>query len=158
MQWFSDFWSWVGFEIAKLRWGQSNLREYILWGLIPVLFLLLYQIIFKRGRRRLHLQPKTVQSYSAIFWPGLDSEFYLLEGKLAERGMVREPGETLSIWLLRATADPTLSAMRDSLQELLRIHYRYRFDSKGLSTIDRETLRRETKVCLVKLAEMKRFK
>ena len=158
MQWFSDFWSWVGFEIAKLRWGQSNLREYILWGLIPVLFLLLYQIIFKRGRRLLHLQPKTVQSYSAIFWPGLDSEFYLLEGKLAERGMVREPGETLSIWLLRATADPTLSAMRDSLQELLRIHYRYRFDSKGLSTIDRETLRRETKVCLVKLAEMKRFK
>jgi hypothetical protein len=56
MQWFSDFWSWVGFQFAKFRWGQSNLRQYILWALVPVLALLLYQIIFRhRRRRRTHL-------------------------------------------------------------------------------------------------------
>jgi hypothetical protein len=50
LQWFSDFWSWLRFQVAKIRWGQANLRRYILWALIPVLALLLYQIIFRRGR------------------------------------------------------------------------------------------------------------
>ena len=51
-QWLSDFRSWIGFQIAKFRWGQTNLREYILWALVPMLVLLLYQIVFRRGRRR----------------------------------------------------------------------------------------------------------
>jgi hypothetical protein len=157
MQWLSDFWSWAGFEIAKLRWGQSNVREYILWTLIPVLALLLYQIIFKRGRRR-HLKTKPEQSAAAIFWPGLDSEFYQLEKNLAGRGLAREPGEPLSIWLSRAAADPALAEMKNSLEELLRLHYRHRFDPQGLNKSDREALRRETKVCLASLAEAKRLK
>jgi protein-glutamine gamma-glutamyltransferase len=157
MQWLSDFWSWVGFEIAKLRWGQTNLREYIFWALIPVLALLLFQIIFKRGRKQ-RSQPKTGKSAAEIFWPGLDSEFYLLESKLAVRGVPREPGEPLSIWLPRATADPTLAEMKNSLEELRRLHYRHRFDPQGLNASDRETLRREAMVCLAHLAETNRSK
>jgi transglutaminase-like putative cysteine protease len=154
MQWFSDFWSWIGFEIEKLRWGQSNLREYILWALIPVLAVLLYQIIFKRGRRR-QLKSKSEISTSDIFWPGLDSEFYLLENKLAEGGAARGPGEPLSIWLSRAAAEPTLADVRNSLDELLRLHYRHRFDPEGLSESERETLRREVNICLSRLTETK---
>jgi hypothetical protein len=101
MQWFSDFWTWVGFQISKFRWGQSNLREYILWALLPLLTVLLSQIIFRRGRRR-RLQPKTGPSTTAVFWPGLDSEFYLLERELAARGVARQPSEPLSDWLTRA--------------------------------------------------------
>jgi hypothetical protein len=157
MQWFSDFWSWVGFEIEKLRWGQSNLREYILWALIPVLALLLFQIIFKRGRR-LRRQPKGKKSPANIFLPGLDSEFYLLEHELTARGFAREAGEPLSIWLSRAAADPALAAMKNSLEELLALHYRHRFDPDGLNAAGRETLRRETKACLARLAEIKRMK
>jgi protein-glutamine gamma-glutamyltransferase len=154
MQWLSDFRSWVGFEISKFRWGQSNLREYILWALIPVLVILLYQIIFKRGRRR-HLKSKLEKSTAKIFWPGLDSEFYQLESKLTERGVTREPGEPLSIWLSRVAAKPTLSDVRNSLEELLRLHYRHRFDPQGLNASDRETLRRKTKTCLERLTEIK---
>src|SRR5882724_2363106 len=45
---FSDFLSWIGFEISKLKilWGQGKLREYIFWSLIPIFIFLLYQIIF----------------------------------------------------------------------------------------------------------------
>ena len=68
-QWFSDFWSWVRFQIAKLRWGQANLRQYILWALIPVLALLLYQIIFRRGRKR-RPQPKAGKTAAADFLAG----------------------------------------------------------------------------------------
>ena len=155
MQWFSDLWSWVRFEIAKLRWGQTNLRQYILWALIPVLALLLYQIIFRRGRRR-RPRSKTGKSAAAIFWPGLDSEFYLLERKLAARGVPRQPSEPLSDWLTRALADPDLADLRQPLQELLRLHYCHRFDPRGLSGMERETLTREAKICLDTLSRMER--
>jgi hypothetical protein len=152
MQWLSDFGSWIGFQIAKFRWGQSNLREYIFWGLIPVLALLLYQIIFRRGRRR-QTPPETGKSADAISWPGLDSEFYQLERKLATLGSTRQPGEPLSGWLARAVADPRLAAVKNSLEILLRLHYRHRFDPQGLNATDRETLKRESKICLTRLTE-----
>jgi hypothetical protein len=155
MQLFSDFWSWVGFEISKLRWGQSNLREYIFWALIPVLALLLYQILFKRGRRR-RPQPKMGKSAAAIFWPGLDSEFYLLESKLAARGVSRRPDEPLSDWLTRALADPALADLREPLRDLLRLHYSHRFDPHGLSVKERETLSHKAKICLDTLSQLKR--
>jgi transglutaminase-like putative cysteine protease len=147
LEWLSDFWSGVRFQIAKLRWGQSNLRQYILWGLIPVLGLLLYQIIFRRGRGR-RRQAKSGASAAAAFRPGLDSEFYLLERELAAQGVPRQAGETLSDWLPRALADPALAGLREPLRELLPLHYAHRFDPRGLSGPEREALAREAKICL----------
>jgi len=155
MQWFSDFWSWAGFQISKFRWGQSNLREYLLWALIPVLVVLLYQIIFRRGRKR-RAHSKAIKSAAAIFWPGLDSEFYLLERKLATRGVARQPSEPLSDWLTHALTDPALADLRTPLQELLRLHYCHRFDPRGLSGKEREALTREAKICLDTLSRMER--
>ncbi|MDD5141332.1 MAG: transglutaminase domain-containing protein [Verrucomicrobiales bacterium] len=151
LEWLSDARSWLGFQFAKFRWGQTNLRQYVLWALVPVLALLLYQIIFRRGRRR-RMRPKTGISAAAIFWPGLDSEFYLLERRLAALGVPRQPSEPLSDWLARALADPALAGLRTPLQELLRLHYRHRFDPAGLSNEERETLARETKTCLDSLS------
>jgi hypothetical protein len=149
-QFLSDCWSRIVFEIAKFRWGQTHLRQYLLWGVTPVLALLLYQILF-RSRRRRH-QPKPGDSGARTDWPGLDSEFYQVEQKLKERGVMRQPGELLSTWLLRASADPALADLRSRLQELLQLHYRYRFDPEGLSQPDREALRSEAAGCLARLA------
>jgi hypothetical protein len=151
MQWFSDFWSWVGFEISKFRWGQSNLREYILWALVPVLALLLFQIVFRRGRKQ-RTQPKAGKSDAAIPWPGLDSEFYLLERKLSTRGVPRQPGEPLSGWLANALVNPTLADLQEPLRKILRLHYRHRFDPRGLSEPERQALASEAKTCLEALA------
>jgi len=155
VQWLSDFWSWLRFQIAKLRWGQTNLRQYILWALVPMLALLLFQIIFRRGRRR-RTESKTGDSAAANFWPGLDSEFYLLERKLAARGVPRPPGEPLSDWLARTLADPALADLRKPLEELLRRHYRHRFDPRGLSAAEREALARESRLCLETLLRIER--
>lgn len=144
-QWFSDFRSWIGFQFEKFRWGQTNLRRYILWTLVPVLALLLYQIIFRRGRKR-QRQKTGKTTAAAIFWPGLDSEFYLLEQKLAARGVPRQSGEPLSTWLARALEEPALKDLRAPLTELLRLHYRYRFDPRGLSPREREVLTRDAKI------------
>ncbi len=153
MQFLSDLWSRIGFEFSKFRWGQSRLRQYILWALVPVLALLLYQIVFRRRQRQ---QPRQREEWgAAAVWPGLDSEFYQLESKLVARGLAREPSEPLSDWLLRAAADPALAAVRSPLQKLLRLHYRYRFDPLGLSGSDRDELKRGVTACLVGLTGTK---
>jgi hypothetical protein len=149
MQFLSDAWSRLVFEFAKLRWGQTHLRQYFLWALVPVLALLLYQIIF-RSRRRRHALSREEPGATTL-WPGLDSEFYQIEKRLAKRGAPRRPCEPLSAWLLRAAADPALAGMNSRFQQLLNLHYRYRFDPEGLSQGDRETLRREASGLLLAL-------
>ena len=146
----SDLKSWIGFQVAKLRWGQSHLRDYILWGLMPVLILLLYQIIFRYGRKKRRQQP--LERIERFAWPGLDSEFYRLEQKLSQRGVPRRPGEPLSDWLERALADAALADLRAPLADLLHLHYRYRFDPQGLSADERERLTEKAKSCLYALS------
>jgi len=148
-QWISDFWSWLRFQIAKFRWGQTNLRQYILWGLVPVAGLLLFQIIFRRRKRKAALP--NPMSAEKLFWPGLDSEFYLLESNLAVRGAPRQPSEPLTDWLERALAEPALAGLRAPLREILRLHYQHRFDPNGLDEAGRKLLATKVRVCLESL-------
>jgi len=146
----ADFWGRFKFELAKFRYGQSGVRKYLLWIVVPGLILLLYQIVSRRGRRK----PQSRKEDEAFFanLPGLDSDFYRLESQLAERGLVRGEAEPLRNWLRRVLATPEFSNLREPLQELLRLHYQHRFDPLGLNTSEREMLRRETGRCLDLLA------
>jgi transglutaminase-like putative cysteine protease len=149
----SDVWGRIAFEISKFRWGQSHLRQYFLWALVPVLALLLYQIIF---RKRLRLWGrKGAKSSPAAVWPGFDSEFYELERSLAKRGLERRPSEPLSTWLRRVSGDEALTQLRTPLRELLALHYRYRFDPRGLNSGERQTLRTLSNTCLATLDQLR---
>ncbi|HVM49014.1 MAG TPA: DUF4129 domain-containing transglutaminase family protein [Candidatus Acidoferrum sp.] len=141
----SDLWSLITFEISKFRWGQTHLRQYILWALAPILALLLYQIIFRSRRRH---DGRVAAPGESALWPGLDSEFYRIEQKMGERGAPRRASEPMSAWLARVLDDPALREARTQLCELLRLHYRYRFDPRGLSGAERKALRREAEQCL----------
>jgi hypothetical protein len=152
-QFLSDAWSRITFELSRLRWGQTHLRQYILWALVPVLAVLLYQIIW-RGRRKRQITKRPRSEYVA--WPGLDSEFYRLERCLSDRGVVRGAAEPLGKWLERAASDAELQEMKPPLEKLLALHYRYRFDPNGLSTSEREHLRGQTLQCLERLATSSR--
>ena len=148
-QFLSDAWSRIKFEFSKIRWGETRLRQYILLALGPILLLLLIQILRRTRRRR---SPKPSGRSKGFSWQGLDSEFYQLEKKLADKGLAREPSEPLASWLTRAANEPFLREMSLPLQQLLRLHYRYRFDPEGLSPPDRETLRHQAKQCLAQLS------
>jgi len=147
----ADAWSWLKFQLAKFRARQTNLQKYILFALIPVLAFLLYRIIFRRRKRR----PAPAAPVAAIFWPGLDSEFYQLEALLADRGVPRQTGEPLADWLTRALAEASLAGLREPLNRLLLLHYRLRFDPAGLTAAERAKLTRETQVQLKILASLK---
>lgn len=151
-QWLSDFWTRIGFEIArlKLRWTQGKLQPYVIWLIVPVLAWLIYQFFFRRGRRR----KKMGDGKKEIFdWPGLDSEFYQLEKKLSARGVPRGDSEPMSDWLHRVAEAPGLTDLRAPLEGILRLHYRHRFDPLGLDAEDRDVLRREARACLEKLSK-----
>lgn len=150
-EWFADLRSWLGLQWGKFRWRQSHLQQYLFWSLIPVLLVLLYHIIFRRlGKRR---GGKGRPSKAApVIWPGLDSEFYQLEKKLAERGAPRPTGEPLAEWLERALAEPALAEWRAPLRRLLHLHYRHRFDPHGLTAAEREAMRQNIRVALAQIA------
>src|SRR5262249_44123464 len=149
-QFLSDLWSRIKFEFAKFRWGQTHLRQYFLWALVPILGLLFYQIVF---RRRLRHEQKQNAAGGKTAWPGLDSEFYELEKCLTQQGLERAKGEPLAEWLRRALTAPHLASMQESFNGLLRLHYRYRFDPLGLKPAEREDLRRHAKECVAKVQE-----
>jgi hypothetical protein len=143
--------SWAKFQYAKFRWRQAGFQQYIFWALIPVLLVLLYHIIFRR-RGKFRAALAKAGPIEPINWPGLDSEFYQLEQKLATLGVPRQPGESLADWLERALATPGRVNWREPLRELLRLHYRHRFDPQGLSAGEREELRRKARESLAKLS------
>ncbi len=152
MQSVSDFFSWLQFQFSKLRWGQTHLRNYVLWAVVPAMSFLLYQIIFRRGRKRRARQAAGKKT-AAILWPGLDSEFYQLESRLAARGVPRQPGESLADWLERLLTQKALADWRAPLQELLQLHYRHRFDPNGLGADERKLLAQKVRALLEKLAD-----
>ena len=130
---------------------KTHLRKYILLTLVPVLLALLFQIFFRQQRRQQRRGSGTANLPTT--WPGLDSEFYAIEKKLAAHGIPRQPNEPLTDWLVRATHDPALKPLRKPLRELLRLHYRCRFDPHGLNAEDREDLRRGARKILKNLGE-----
>lgn len=151
-EWLANVRSWVGLQIAKFRWRQANLQQYVVWALIPVLFVLLWHIIFRRRKTQTVNAGKN-KSADEMLWPGLDSEFYELEKKLSARGVPRQSSESLSDWLERALAEPSLKALREPIRNLLLLHYRHRFDPPGLTPEQREQLRQEARACLEALLQ-----
>lgn len=148
LQWLSDLWSRLGFEFSKIRYGQSSFQQYLIWLVVPALVLLLYQIIFRRGRRR----AGPAVAAAPPHWPGADSEFYRLERRLAGWGLPRRTAEPLQWWLRRAVRHPELVTLQPSLEAVLRLHYRHRFDPQGLTASERAQLRREAERCLQRLS------
>ena len=151
LRWLKDAWGRFAFEFSRIRNGQSNIRQYLLWIIVPGMALLLYQIIFRRGRKR-RGNKKSDADFLAN-WPGLDSDFYLLERKIATRGVTRGDAEPLNLWLERVEKSPGMERLREPLRELLKLHYRHRFDPQGLDVADREKLKRETQRSLELLAQ-----
>jgi hypothetical protein len=113
---------------------------------------LLYQIIFRRGRRRAFAKTGKPNAL-AVSWPGLDSEFYLLESRLAARGVPRQPGEALADWLERLLTQNSLIRLRLPLLDLLQLHYRHRFDPDGLRPDERKLLAEKVRDLLRSLEE-----
>jgi transglutaminase-like putative cysteine protease len=133
----SDFLSNLYFDFSKWRWGKTSVSRYTQWALAPLILYLVWRILSTHRRQ----QPTDgMAGGSEPVWPGLDSELYMIDRRLAGVYLSRQPNEPLNQWQQRLEeafpASPSLNGIID-------MHRRLRFDPRGLQSSDRETLRRQ---------------
>jgi transglutaminase-like putative cysteine protease len=140
-----EWWAGVSFAFSEWRWlGIKGLAARLAtWALIPLLAYMGWRIFGKRLRQ----QPG--DSRSGELWPGADSDFYLLEKKLERRGLPRAHSETPSKYLARVDQD--VPELNGAVQEIVSLHYRYRFDPSGIDPAEREQLKQLVRAALQKV-------
>jgi hypothetical protein len=73
--------------------------------------------------------------------PGADSELYLILDKVSQMGLKRYPWEPLSKWMERMESSGYLLINKDELLFVLALHYRYRYDPRGIEEKERAELK-----------------
>lgn len=111
-------------------------------GLAIAGLLILYLLWRFFSAREKQEKPATLQT---DYYPGLDSEFYLIERHLQNTPAARWPGESMEPWIKRLQL-PELDA-------LYRLHYRLRFDPQGLTHRQRQALRKQSMAWLAQFQQ-----
>jgi hypothetical protein len=139
----TDFLSNLYYEFSKWRWGKGSISRYAQWALVPLILYLVWRII--STRRRQQTVPGALSGPLEPAWPGMDSELYLSDRRLAEIQLSRQPNEPLSRWQQRL--EEAFPAMQ-TISDIFLMHRRLRFDPRGVASHDREALRRQAEACL----------
>jgi len=71
----------------------------------------------------------------------VDSDFIAIEKKLVELGFTRNKWETYATWIKNIESHGHTVVVHTLLSETLCLHYRYRFDPKGLDSHDKIQLK-----------------
>jgi len=134
-----DLWSWWLFKFSEWRWrerGQGGMTKHMWLLFIPLIFLLAWRVRTRSRVRRIKTEAQKTRG--VVLQPGADSEFYLIEKRLIESGYTRHPWVTLSRWISRIEeAEP--------LRSILALHYRYRFDPKGITADEKAVLKSDVR-------------
>ncbi|MBI3326140.1 MAG: transglutaminase domain-containing protein [Nitrospinae bacterium] len=136
----SDLWSWGAFRFQQWRWSarEGGVTPHLGWLLVPLIAILVWKLRARKRVARVGTEHTPVQLVRTF--PGEDSAFYLIEERLTELGYVRYPWEPLARWMQRIEAMPQGLVSTDSLHALVSLHYRYRFDPRGISAAEHEAL------------------
>lgn len=133
----ADLWSWLRFRAAR-AWARSG--DYLVPTAAVIMSpfaLWLAWRLYRSRRITGRSAPQALARGSA--WPGLDSELYLIEKRLAAIGWGRRPGETMTDWAQRVRAEAPFDA--SELSGIVEMHCRYRFDPSGITEAERANLK-----------------
>ena len=146
-----DLWAWATYRLARWRLAAAGEEggSHLLWLLPPLVGLLAWRLASRQRIARSRPAQKT--AHRGPSGPGLDSEMLDLVGHLEDAGTPLRPGETLQVWALRAQVRWARPALAGRLHRLLALHYRYRFDPRGITADERTMLRREARACRERL-------
>lgn len=131
--WFSEVW--YRFTQWRQEGGTWQLYAFCV-SMVVLSWLGWRQLRGSRWRRAGH-QP--LAASPPPLQPGADSEFYAVVAGLEIRFGPRPTHETLDAWVTRLGVAPELRP--EKLREMLRLHYRLRFNPAGLPPSERERLR-----------------
>ncbi len=126
----ADLWSWLRFSLARWRGQGMRTGSPELWLLPPLSLWLAWRLYRRRHRRR---SRSGDDDTTPDLRPGRDSEFYRLVQALERQGHHLLEGEALQAWVQRYPGAREDEPLGHELGKLLDLHYRYRFDPRGLS-------------------------
>ena len=142
-----DFASGLWFKFSQWRWlGSREGMLQLFWLFIPVIALMTWRII--SAARQQKKNSRTSRALFAVARPGLDSEFYHLENRLAEFGLERAGQEAIRPWLERIRTRLPAGLPYALVKKASLLHYRYRFDPLGISLEERAALLEYVGDCL----------
>ena len=137
----------VSYRLRQL--GELGPREMLMIAIPLFLYLLLRSVQAFKGEKK-NADITGVQESDRPLPMGLDSELYDIEAQLKRQGLQRLSGESVLQWCDRIR--PSFSEMQwEDLQEILALHYRYRFDPCSLGGAEREQLRTLSRAWMAKL-------
>ncbi|MBW2193409.1 MAG: transglutaminase domain-containing protein [Deltaproteobacteria bacterium] len=136
----SDIWSFGAFVFSKWRWKEKTggAPKHVFWLFIPIVIIFGRKLYDKKKIKR--VATDRMKKIKIEINYGTDSEFYRVEKRLIEKGFVRYPHETFSSWLKRIEEMRSASFSTDDLQNILDLHYQYRFDPDGISSSQKSML------------------
>ena len=94
----------------------------------------------RKRRERLAAKASFGGQASQPALPGIDSEFYQIEHIFKQLKLRRRPAENLQHWMERLT-EKLAVAQVEALKPIIQLHYRYRFDLKGIDAAESIQLR-----------------
>ena len=135
-----DVGSWLAFLFAEWRWEetQDKDRSWLLWLVLPLLLILVWRMARRQRVRRSIEGDKTGSAERAR--QGADSAFFTIERKLIAAGHARHRGEPTISWIRRLARSGALADTAELLDNILPLHYRYRFHPAGLDEDGRRAL------------------
>ena len=145
-----DVGSWLAFLFAEWRWEETEEQDRI-WMLLLVLPLagvLLWRIV--RRQRVQRGQTDAAAAGAPAPRQGADSAFFDIERALVEAGHARREGEATTAWIRRLAASGAVPGASELLDEILPLHYRYRFHPAGLDRDERRALASQSRSWLAK--------
>lgn len=121
---------------SRWRWAEreEGPDTGLAWLALPLTAFLLWRIFRRKKVRGAIVVPPAA---------GVRREstaFYRVTECIERVGHARGRGETLTRWLKRIEAEPPVAETRRELEEMLRLHYRLRFDPGGATEQDRTKL------------------
>ena len=141
----ADLWSWAMLKLSqgKADLGKGSLMTYVPGALVLLIIVVLWRLS-RATRNKVSRRTKGGEG-AALQLQGADSEFFAFEKKLALAGIVRAPGEPLSVLVRKVKAMPGPDHTSSDLSTAISLHYQYRFDPAGISAEERAMLRATVK-------------
>lgn len=140
----------VAYDWQRWQGSESGRRivQLLAWVTLGALAAFLWFRVFRGGRR--HQGARSVAMSASH--PGLDSEWFSLEPALGERVGARSADTTPRVWWKRARSEFPGEVAR-LVDRILELHYRLRFDPRGLTAAERDDLRLGVRECKAFLAQ-----
>jgi len=140
-----DLGSFIAYQFSKWRWRETDDKssnDWLLWLILPLGLVLIWRLY---SREKVFRSQKSAAKTTTSIVTGEDSAFYQIVQQLNAAGYLRQSGETLNAWIKRIKAQQ-MSAV--DIQNLLRLHQRYRFDPAGISVAEKTQLTASVKTWL----------